>query len=797
MKKYYLNQQQLNKYFPVRDTILTRNKEEILENLSRKLSLSKEMVGRFFNASHIKEVMINEQPLYCLKKKNKDTWGSYFSEQFKEKFSNLSWESLKEELEKEHIGVINTPKNITELFNSSEILHSISEIKEKIVQPIHSLTPTIKDALLTSLFKNISFYEEQKRAIKEGVNAWLLNRHAFLFLGEMGVGKTMCTTAMVEVSKHLRNTPQAQTLVVAPDHLLTKWRDEILWVSPRTQVEILDQKKLENLWENNQMLPQAEYFIVPQSVLAVEVEKSYKSMLILEALFKPSFKQQITYAIWDESHLLSRPLFSSKLQKLAKLAKYNVLATGTSIAGSVADLFPKAHAFFPKDAIRPKSERIQFMVSERVKWISACEKAFVAKFGAYSINANGRNKQQLPGYKAEIGVSSEFITEFILPNSIFLTTEQVWEDKVENLIFPPLLVEMTEAQKLAMTSLDLVAKNAAENDNKRIFGRYLKVANEYLDNPNVKDITFKEELLWSPVPFQLVYKFDETLLPKEEKLIDVCTMEKSQDRPVVVFVKHLDRLKNRLIEVLTHAGFKVGSLPDSVKAVDRQDYINKKLLNEKCDIMLINPAKVATGTDLLSAPTVLFFNTGFSYFEVGQSERRSYRIGQKRQTRVYYLGYKGEGHFSVQEQVLRMIAEKKRAMESIQGNIDEEGLSSLLGKNQSSILNQLVDNMNGHIESEEDQTVDSKVQYYMDHFGEQLELEDAGRPSLDEHLNFVWPEKTGTETKRTRVLFSEARFVKFRKSSTKEESKEINLASEIFSFDESGEMSLFDLLQPA
>lgn len=93
-----------------------------------------------------------------------------------------------------------------------------------------------------------------------------------------------------------------------------------------------------------------------------------------------------------------------------------------------------------------------------------------------------------------------------------------------------------------------------------------------------------------------------------------------------------------------------------------------------------------------------------------------------------------------------MIAEKKRAMESIQGNIDDEGLSSLLGKNQSSILNQLVDNMNGHTESEEDQTVDSKVKYYMDHFGKQLELEDAGRPSLDEHLNFVRPEKTVTET---------------------------------------------------
>jgi len=819
MKTYYFNQHELHRHFPLAHTILSDSKEGVADILTRKLSLSKEIFARFFNESKIEQLSINGQLLYVLKKKGDETWGAYFSKHFKEKYYNLSWDSLKEELAKEDIGTTENPSSITELFNKPEILTVLSEIKTKIVQPIHPLIASLDDSTFHSWFDKVQFYKEQVRAIKEGVNAWLLKKHAFLFLGEMGVGKSMCTAAMIEITKRFRQTPEARALVVAPDHLLTKWAEEICTVNPKAKVEILTRENVTSFMEKTQVFScaeleavttptihsyqgqgqplEADYYLLPQSLLGIKgIFQDKKTgcakdnVLLLEAVFKRHFKSTFTYAIWDESHLLSKPAWAPYLSRLSKLAKYNVLATGTSIAGSVADLFPQALGFF-KEAALPKKREIQtFLVSKKVRWISACEKAFVSKYGAYSYNMYGRNKATLPGYKAEIGVSSEFITHFILPNSIFLTTDQVWEDKVEHLIFPPILVEMTEAQKLAMTSLNQVAKNAAAQGNKRIFSRYLHIANEYLDNPQVKDLNYKEELLWSPVPFQLVYRYGDSLFPKEEKLIDICRMEKSQDRPVVLFVKHLDRLKKRLQTVLSEAGFKVGNLPDSVKATGRQDYINKKFLNEKVDLMLVNPAKVATGTDLISAPTVLFFNTGFSYFEVGQSERRSYRIGQKRQTRVYYLGYKGEDSPSVQEQVLRMIAEKKRAMESIQGNIDEEGLSALLGKQQSSLLNQLVNNMNKQEDTPQTLSVGEKQHYYMTHFGKTLSPEDAGRPILDEHLKFIWPEKEQLSTSHQERKFHSYECYKH----FKREGVTTLTYSEVEFFDEKGEMSLLDLL---
>src|SRR5699024_4668307 len=130
------------------------------------------------------------------------------------------------------------------------------------------------------------------RAIKEGVNAWLLKKHAFLFLGEMGVGKSMCSTAMVEITKRLRQSPEAKTLVVAPEHLLSKWAEEIQTVTPHAKVEILSGEAMTSYLHKGQVFSTsslngkgnvdilsypgqgkmltADYYLLPQSLLGLQ-----------------------------------------------------------------------------------------------------------------------------------------------------------------------------------------------------------------------------------------------------------------------------------------------------------------------------------------------------------------------------------------------------------------------------------------------------------------------------------------------------------------------------------------------
>ncbi|WP_096819151.1 DEAD/DEAH box helicase [Lactococcus fujiensis] len=788
----YISASNFSRYFPFEDNIFGETQEEVFETLAILLGLSVQQLEKIYSSKDIGTISIHEKVYFWLQKDptKEKTWVQFLLHHTnKNAYRYLATNSEKSVL----------PKSITELFNLEPLQESIQSINSKIVYKTHPLIESVSDETFNQLFESINFYKQQKRVIKEGANALLNKVNSFFYLGEMGVGKTMTSVAMFEMAKKLRNTPNARCAVIAPDHLVSKWKDEILLVNASVTVDILPEH-----FSNYKV--HTDYLIIPLSFCSQKTEKQYYDVYISKMVKKTTniigkqFKNNFALSIFDESHLLSQPKFADQLHELAHIGKQNILATGTSIAGKVTDMFPQIFGFFQDVLVKLIDEHVDSRKIGRnrsnkmSKSYNIIQKAYTETYGSYSY-ALGRNSDKT-NMKTEVGLNAEFITDIIIQNAIFLTTEQVWDDKVENLIFQPIFVQMTPEQKNAANLLNGVAKKAKSEGDKRVFSRYLTKINEYMDNPEVPDLTFRDEILWTPEISAMEYYFDdEILLPKEQKLVDIITMEKSQDRPVIVFVKHIDRLKGRLQSVLQNAGFKVGTLPASRKADERQDYINKKICNEKVDVMLLDPHKVATGVDLISAPTVLFFNTGFDYFEVGQSERRSFRIGQRRQTRVYYLAYAGDADTpTIQDQVLTMIAQKKRAMEAVQGSVDEEGLSSLLGKENNSILNALVANMDNDNNTVKADVEDfgSKQEYYLSNFGKELEVEDGGRPQLDENLNFIWP---GLDTSEyAKVLPSKISQKEMAKKPVEETIKtveEVAVSKVDFSFDDDGMMDLF------
>ncbi|KZK27567.1 hypothetical protein A4F85_06795 [Delftia sp. GW456-R20] len=59
------------------------------------------------------------------------------------------------------------------------------------------------------------------------------------------------------------------------------------------------------------------------------------------------------------------------------------------------------------------------------------------------------------------------------------------------------------------------------------------------------------------------------------------------------------------------------------------------------DVVITNPELVKTGLDLLEFPTIVFMQSGFNVCTMMQAARRSWRIGQKLDVRVIFLGYAG------------------------------------------------------------------------------------------------------------------------------------------------------------
>jgi len=90
-------------------------------------------------------------------------------------------------------------------------------------------------------------------------------------------------------------------------------------------------------------------------------------------------------------------------------------------------------------------------------------------------------------------------------------------------------------------------------------------------------------------------------------------------------------------------------------------------------VLITNPELVKTGLDLLDFPTIVFMQSGFNVYTLQQASRRSWRIGQKQDVDVHYLGYAD----SAQMQCLRLMAKKIAVSQSTSGEMPDCGLEIL------------------------------------------------------------------------------------------------------------------------
>ena len=110
----------------------------------------------------------------------------------------------------------------------------------------------------------------------------------------------------------------------------------------------------------------------------------------------------------------------------------------------------------------------------------------------------------------------------------------------------------------------------------------------------------------------------------------------------------------------------------TVEAEKREDWLFEQV-ERGVEVVITNPELVKTGLDLLEFPTLAFMQTGYNVYTLQQAARRSWRIGQKDEVRVHFLGYQG----SAQMQCLALMAKKIAVAQSTSGEMPESGLDVL------------------------------------------------------------------------------------------------------------------------
>lgn len=317
---------------------------------------------------------------------------------------------------------------------------------------------------------------------------------------------------------------------------------------------------------------------------------------------------------------------------------------------------------------------------------------FVRKYGTMmaktkvkdsEFHVTSRTKVNDSSYREVEGISPGVYTELMLEN--FITAEL---DDIKSGIPKPIekyvgikpLKEVRDNERQLLDDIMRVSpfNGSFYNDS---------VVKHYANNP----------FNWNRIPFEFkkdgiierdyVYpkNVDNTLLPKEKKLIEILKAEKESGRKSWVYCDFVtngkyttgdEALQSRLARLLRESGLKVFVLSSNVKTIDRAKEIER--VRDTYDIFISHPKLVSVGLNLQWCTNYVFYTPSYHVNTVRQASLRGRRINSTVQNRIFHLYYKDSLEEEIMERYKLKLAESE-AIESRFSSIDVDRTASGLG----------------------------------------------------------------------------------------------------------------------
>ncbi|HFD31341.1 MAG TPA: DEAD/DEAH box helicase [Gammaproteobacteria bacterium] len=553
-----------------------------------------------------------------------------------------------------------------------------------------------------------SFYKEDHKA-------------AFL-VGEMGTGKTFMGLAVA----HLIPKPAKRILIQCPGHLVQKWIREAEETIPSCTCFNLNDKSMEQLLAHKLHLTRpigTEIWVIgkeraklhfqrkrqlvirrgaeccPECGRAVECSETdkapgcehcgtkmwaadrnkvrrYAKAEFIKRFFPKNFFDLL---ILDEVHELKGggTAQGQAMSCLIARSKKVLALTGTLMGGYSKDLFYLLWRMFPsrmKAAGFEYGRTLQF--AERY---GVVQRTYDSKDIAVSLNiASIGRKIGRSRVKEAPGISPLLLPDLLLERSVFVRLSDISEALPEyNEIIVPVDMNEEQEEEYDQLSQDLMTatQQALARGDMRLLGKMLQSLLAYPDGCRAcEQVTLEQNGIEEIVGSAQALDID--LLPKEERLLEILAAEKKQGRKVAVFLEHTGTrdLLPTLEEKLMENGFSPLIMrSQAVKPENREQWLKDNLATGSYDLLLCNPNLVKTGLDLLDFPTIIFFQCGYSVFTLRQASRRSWRIGQDKPVRVFYMAYAK----SMQEKALSLMAQKMETSLAVEGELSDQGLAAL------------------------------------------------------------------------------------------------------------------------
>ena len=567
-------------------------------------------------------------------------------------------------------------------------------------------------------------YQAQGDAIM-GLVKSLEGKDSAIVVGEMGSGKTIigCTVPYISTNGKV----PSRTLVMCPGHLVKKWKREVEETIPEAKASIIRQLKDVLPFGKNGKPKVPEYVIVSKDkaklsyawMPAVIERKSREGYycpdcgrIIVDKDGNPVsydyFEKNKRFcscgsALWQaDNHRLRRFAVSEYIKKhlkgyfdffiadevhelkggstaqgnsfgaLASACGKTIALTGTLVGGYGDDIHYILGRLSPEAL---KREGIGY--GNIAKWM--------ARYGVLERitrsnpedNIFSRGKKKNTIIKKKPGISPMVFSNYLMDRCVFLHLADIALDLpaiTEEVVQIEMDEELEDAYKELESDLLAAVRAALQRGSKALLGTYLNALLSYpdrpFDNKIIKDPDPEKDVVIA-VPRELS---KDKIYNKEEQLIKLVESELKQSRRVFIYCQYTNTkdITGRVKEILKKNWVNAEILRSSVSPEKREEWVLTKV-REGVKVIIANPKLVETGLDLYDFPTMIFYQTGYSVFTLRQASRRSWRIGQNKDVKIYYLFYRG----TMQERALQLMGSKMEASLAIEGKFSEEGLLAM------------------------------------------------------------------------------------------------------------------------
>lgn len=386
------------------------------------------------------------------------------------------------------------------------------------------------------------------------------------------------------------------------------------------------------------------------------------------------------YCIIDEAHQAKG--LSEQGQAVADLigaSKKSILLTGTLLNGYADGLYYLLWRTVPHIMRKEGFKFADEAEFARIYGVHSRERRYALVGGARDRQIGSVKEKRLPG------VSPLVFTKFLLENAVFLSLTDM-SNGLPGYEEIPVPVDMSTELYNAYQNFEAAFMQYARGrGSKKAIGPFVQALTTYPDCPHMVSPVIDPEdgsLIYMPEELSDIRR------EKEEALLDLVKEKIANNEKVLVYYTFVNKtdIGNRLMELFKDNDIKAYEMKSSVAPDKREEWVENHI-KKGMQVMVCNPSLVETGLDLLDFTSIVFYQVGYNLFTMRQASRRSWRLSQTKDVKVYFMFYRT----SIQEQTMSLMATKLQAAMAIEGKFSEEGLRAM--SNNEDLLTQIANNV--------------------------------------------------------------------------------------------------------